>query len=540
MFLHKLWEYSKQIDTPPIGYSIEKVRWVVHVSDWSHYIEELRDDSDGKKGKSAQGCKILVPEFTRSGTAAKLVSDTSEYVYEGGRKGYRKSYLELLRNCWEETQHPSIKRVMDYCYRNPKLPERFSPKFDERVAFWDEEIGQMVTSIPEIMEWWSQRFIPSDLPLGQCCVSGGIEKLVKKRLLKLKGVPGGSSYGSSLISSYCESFQSYGNSQAASIGVSVDNDIHQALNYLLQDKERCFRLGGMAILLWGTEFGTKEIIDVIRCMDFLKSPKTGKQPGRIPDVNLLALKGNAGRTSVRAYFRAPESEIINNLTAWMERQEIPGFGAFENRKHLSVFYLAAVALNNKSDKMEALMSSVSLSLLQSALFGVPLPSSLLGKLCNRNRKERTVTWARAILINQIIKLYRKGEMRDMDLKQSVAYHYGRLLAIYASLENAVRRSEGSNMILAETRAARVFPLAGVSSKQTSHGLASRAQYHLKTLARKKDEGSSKAARFFEKEIAACNGEIANLGGLPDKFSLDQQAHFDLGYSAYINENRSKS
>lgn len=529
MLLESLYEFAQTVDElPSMGYGSAKVAGLIHLDGSNNYVYEPLETikQRGKKQVKVPGKYLEVPEIRRNGCLAKPISDTAEYIYEGGREGYREAYLQLLKDCWEATQEPSVQAVLDYCQNTPVKPDDI--EFGDRIAFFWVDEGCLITDIPTIKQWWQERCQPNDAPISQCLVTGKPAKIAQKQAIQLKNIPGGNSSGASLISSYGDAFQSYGVKQASPISISADNDIHQVLNWMLANPERCLRIGEMAILLWGTTFGGKELADVEACQRYLKTPFSPDSK-RSPVVNLLMLCGNAGRVSIREWQRQPEEKLRSSLSNWLGFQQIPGWNTFESYHYLSIYQLSRAPY--RMDEKKILNRTIK-ALLNNALWGQPLPISLVQNVCERNRIEKGVTWTRAVFLNLYLQLYKDGQSTmELDRNHAMAFNFGRLLATYAKIQRAAQKCD-----LSKTNAAQAFGTAGMSPVTLALRLASNANNHLQVISRKSGGG---LAHYFESQLAELNAEIAELIPLPSVFSIEQQAYFSMGYWSELHRKVTK-
>ena len=113
-------------------------------------------------------------------------------------------------------------------------------------------------------------------------------------------------------------------------------------------------------------------------------------------------------------------------------------------------------------------------------------------------------------------------------RPSVAYQTGRLMAIYANLQNAALGDVNAGVV------ERYYTSACTAPALVMGKLGTMAQNHLSKLRGEKPGLYQIYSRYLE--------EISGLIGttLPKRFSLEQQSEFALGYyfqCAYINDQK---
>ena len=109
--------------------------------------------------------------------------------------------------------------------------------------------GANPTDLPSVQEFWSKK---EDSTVGTCLVTGLRSPIAHRMPYPIKGVPGGQSSGTMLVSVNNPSGQSYGLDAAGNspIGETAAESVCNALNKLLRDAKHSFRIADSVYLYW--------------------------------------------------------------------------------------------------------------------------------------------------------------------------------------------------------------------------------------------------------------------------------------------------
>jgi len=531
--LSELTKFSYCINIPPSAYAESTVYWLIILNADGSFnrVQELNTSQPNGKGKEKKpkpGRKILSPHIRRNAIQPKLITDTIEYVL--GDKDKANAYRSLLNRCYEATQEPAVKAILNFLASKPTL--NIDP--EQAVTFSINGVPGYIHDLPSVQKFWAQyadEITGGNRPIMQCLVTGEELPVTTKFALQVKGIPGVNPTGGSLVSAYLDSCSSYGLSGALTSPISVDADerFSQALSYLLRKPEHRLNIGSTTFVFWAdSEAMTKNIYedpDAKDVQDYLNlfSPRNHTYE---PDweFNILALSGNGGRLVVRDWIHGKEPEFVQHYEQWLKSQEVLGWNAFDNRGHLGIWQLACAGYRESKE----IQTQTVIALMRNAVYGENLPIGLIQRVCTRNRIEQKVTYSRAVILHmycQGLKLNYVSLGGTMTDEEAIAFHYGRLLATYAQLQRAAQ-----NTNLANTNAMKCYPTAGFSPIPMSHRLASGAKNHLAVL-------SGGLQHWYSQKLAQINEmivEIAKNTDIPTVFSINAQAHFDLGCWSELN------
>ncbi len=536
MLLQRLVEYADRQDdlAPPL-----------YTPAWVRYLIEL--DRDGKllnpqpidlsEEGSGRGQRRPVPNVQRT-VAIKplLLADNAEYTFGLAREGSRPERVEdchaaYVEECVAETSDPFAVAVLSFLCSDPVcqlvLPEDFDR--GSKIIFRVE--GEFPHRRPAAQRFWARHNAPKtageDAASQMQCIVCGEEKPVVKRLRgKIKGIPGGQTSGTSLISANKNAFESYGleASYIAPTCPECGDRFTKAINHLLRDDGSRVWFSNLVFIFWTRKEvgfslagwlkepeskGVRELINAVR---------SGRTATGVDEAAFygVSLSGSGGRAVVRDWVDTTVGQAKAALAHWFQGQQIVDAWGEEPRP-LSVYALAGATVRDLQD----LSPPTARTLLRAALTKSPLPWNLLEQAIRRNRAERDVTHARAALIKLVLESQREGKEYDMVQLQpdhpEPAYHCGRLLAV---LEWTQRAAIGRN--INATIVDRFYGTASTAPASVFGRLLRGAQPHLSKLQRDRP-GAAYALQERLEEI------MAALPAFPHTLDLKQQGLFALGY-----------
>lgn len=551
MILTKLKEYAEtQMSLPPAMYGETKIAWLIDLEPDGTLRAFLSWKGDTKATKRGQ--PTVSPHVLRTvGVKPKLLADTGEYVLGIGRPDTKpgrvvechQQFKALVQRCAEATQEPSVAAIA--AFLNTWNPERdrdqLPPDFDpgEVVSF---QVGNVIPAdakaqLRSIEQFWANYTAGGETqeqaasPIMTCLVTGE-EGAVEKRLpFFVKGLYGGQSSGTALVSANAQPFTSYGLQNSLTSPISRDAAEHftKALNHLLATPEARMNVGSTAYVFWTrepTEFNPLTFLNDPNpqaVKHLLESPFTAQQSHGLQSNQFyaLALSASAARAVVRDWLETTVPRVQDSLKTWFEAQSIVApYG--EAGKPLSVYTLAASAYRDANKEM---IPAVPTALVRVALYGGRLPDDLLARLVRRNRVERDVSYSRAVLLKLILTTQERISTQEMQMlnsnpslegKDCAAYHCGRLLA---ELEAVQRAAIGKvNASLTD----RYYGAASSSPANAFPPLMRGARAHLSKL-RKTAPGTCNALEERLEEITS------NLAAFPKILTMHHQGLFALGY-----------
>lgn len=271
------------------------------------------------------GEPFVVPQIIRSsGVKPKLLADNGEYVLGVARPKSKLSrvaeshrqVVELIQKCASETQEPSVQAVAQFLtspWDRTKLPPSFDPA--DTITFRVNDIVPGVGIIPadaranlqSVQKFWATYTASSedestaeDRPEMTCLITGETGPVEERLPVKIKGIPGGQTAGTSLVSANAPPFTSYGlqNSLTSPISRDAGERFAKALNHLIATESSRLYVESVVYVFW-----TREAFEY----DFwnnLKQP----QPEQIKNRFNSAFKG-------QRVYESSEGSIANQFYA---------------------------------------------------------------------------------------------------------------------------------------------------------------------------------------------------------------------------------
>lgn len=562
MLLQRLREYADaRLKLPPTLYAEAPVRYIIELDPSGRLLSsEPTDTSDPAKPRTQRGTRRHVPSIQRTSRVKPLLlADNAEYTFGHAREKSRpervhechRAYLELVEQCARATGEPAVQAVLRFLTSDPlaqlDLPEDFDPG-----ALITFRVGDtFVVDLPAVQAFWASWNDPAaaGAPRMQCLVCGQERPVLRRLQEKVKGVPGGQTSGTAIISANAPAFESYGLNESliAPTCAECGEKFTKAINELLRSEQNRLILGGAAFVFW-----TRDDVG-FSLTSFLANPEPAEvrrllesvyRGGQLADIDETAfyatvLSGSGGRAVVRDWIDATVGQVRRNLARWFAWQRIVGPNG-EEPQPLGLYALAAATVRDAS---KDLAPPTPRALLRTALTGTPLPPGLLYQAVKRNRAEQGVTRARAALIKLALLSQEQagqrlaggsfdqprdqGSIEIIEIKEdvmvqldpnhpSVAYHCGRLLAV---LEQVQRLAiPGGQATIVD----RFFGTASSAPASVFGRLLRGAQPHLAKLERDRRPAYIALQRRIEDIVAA-------IGAFPRTLTLEDQGLFALGY-----------
>ncbi len=570
MLLQKLKEYSERLALPPPLYNLAPVRYIVELAPDGRFLG-LTDTADASSRVTRRGQPRLVPQVQRSsGIRPLLLSDKADYVlgYAGdGDKPERvaachEAFVELTEACAASTKEPSVAAVLHFLQASPMGQLTVPQGFDPSGTITFRVDGVFPVDLPSVRAFWASRNDPSlaGAPIMQCVVCGQQRPVLERLQAKIKGVPGGQTSGTSIISANAEAFESYGLEASLIAPTCADcaERFTKAANDLLAGPTSVLRLNNMAFLFWTKEdvgFNIAPILSDPQNEDIdalinsvggdtkkalastpqttdvqahLDSPRSGKPMPDLDDTPFYAtaLSGSGGRAVVRDWLDTTVREVKESLAKWFIAQRIVDInGQREPVAYLSHRALAFATVREAKD----LPVTTPRTLLRCALTGAPLPMDILYQAVRRNRAERDVTRPRAALIKLVLMTqpnvtYKEQDMVTLQMNHpEPAYQWGRAFAVIEQAQRAPARPGQQREINASV-VDRFYGTAS-STPGTVFGLLIRnAQNHLGRIQSTNPRAHNAIQRKLEEVLSLISPQ-----DLAKPFTLKEQGLFALGY-----------
>ena len=540
MFLQRLLEYSRRFGVseqlPPPGYDLVNVHHVIDLSAGGREANVTPLGDDG--AKSRRGRRLSMPQTATktSGVVALPFFGNGQYVLGLVRdpakpkraEDEHAAFLSLV-DAYAELERPEIAAVQEFFRAGGASILSMPADFNASDTMTFRVDGQFVTELPAVQARWQQRIASPDMPVMQCGACG-IERPITRILEgKVKGIPGGQTAGTAIISANAEAFSSYGLEASLIAPTCADcgNRFTKALNALLADERAHIRLGdGSVTLFWTrepqTEFNPFTLLEQAEPDDvrvFLEGIKSGR-PGAAPVANRFyaaALSAAGGRAVVREWIDVTLPEAEDALGRWFRRQAVVDVNSGE-RRYFSLRALCGATVL----KLQDISPPTTRTLLRSALTGAPLPLYMMAAAIRRARAEQRVTAPQAALIKLVL-TSRRGHIEEVDdmielraPHPSVGYQCGRLLAVLEAVQRAALPGVKAGIV------DRYFGSASSAPGNVFPRLVRGAQPHLGRLERDRPAAQVALQRRLEDVLAL-------IPGFPRVLTLEEQGYFALGY-----------
>lgn len=560
MLLQELvaFSYSDQMELPPTLYVESPVRYLI-VLDQGGRFQQMIDTADSSSRATRRGTPRLVPQIQRSsGIKPLLLADKADYVlgYVGeGDKPERvaqchAAFQESVSACEAATHAPLVTAVKTFLEKMPANVVT-DPNFDPSATITFRVDDEFPIDLPSVQAHWANTNDPEiqNAPVMQCVVCGNERPVLARLQAKIKGVPGGQTSGTSIISANAHAFESFGleESLIAPTCGNCGERFTKALNYLLSSDEHCLRIGGAAFVVWTREnfafdwFGLLNQPSSEQSLALLESLKSGGWPASVEADRFFAcsLSGSGGRTVVRDWIDTTVGNAKQTVKAWFQRQNIvDSYG--QTTAPLGIYALATATVR---DPRRELGPPTVRTLMRSAMTGTPVPQNLLGSTlqrCQVGERDRRGNWEhvttnRAALIKLVLSsLNQNGDKEDRlvgldEANNSVGYQCGRLLAVLEEVQREAIR--GVNQTVAD----RFYGTASTAPRSVLPRLVQGAQPHLAKLER----DNRGAAIALRSRLESIIGHIPATP-FPATLSMTEQGMFTLGYYHQRADDRAKS
>ncbi len=549
MLLAKLREYAEErMPTPlPPLYSRTPVAWIIVLdSDGVPRSREPVSLISGSSARSKRGRDMVAPEVQRtSGSTPLLLADDSEYTFgmvsdpaKQDRATRRHAdYRELLDRCAVETEEPTVLAVKRFFERGGANLLTLGEEWDAGLKVTFEVISengdrQRPIDSPSVQEFWLAHNEPDGSARGQCLVCGESKPVLERLRTKIKGIRGGQSSGTSIISANAEAFESYGlkASRTAPTCLECAESFTRGLNHLLSDEHSRIVVGDATFVFWtreDTRFNLASFMkepDAGEVRSLLESVRKGRR-ATVRDTTAFyaaSLSASGGRAVVRDWIDTTVASAEENIARWFALQRIADPRDEDPKgvqpRPLGLFQLAVSTVRTAGD----LPVTTPRVLFAAALSGRPIPLEIAFQAVRRCRAEQAVTRPRAALIKLAL-LSQEPERHQEDYMvaleadhPSPAYHCGRLLAVIEEIQRAAL--PGVNATIVD----RFYGAASSTPAVVFGALIRGAQPHLAKLERDKRGAYVNLQRRLE-------DVMGRIGDWPASLALREQALFSLGY-----------
>ncbi|MYB54367.1 MAG: type I-C CRISPR-associated protein Cas8c/Csd1 [Acidobacteriia bacterium] len=547
MLLAKLKEYAdERIEDPaPALYASTPVALVVPLRPDGTALPPIeRFNPSSARGR--RGVDMLAPEVQRSSAIKPLLlADNGEYTFGRARDANKQdrtdrahaAYLELLERCAIATEEPAVTAVRRFYERGGVAQLDLADEWDYglKVTFevhFDDGTHCRPIDLPSVQAFWHEHNEPDLEASEQCHICGERRPAVKRMQAKIKGIRGGQSSGTSIISANAPAFESYGleASRVAPTCQECGTAFTRGLNDLLADDQGSMTVGDATFVFWTRRQESFDFASLMRRPDaaqvgaLLESVRRGLAAPLHDSAAFYAasLSASGGRAVVRDWIDTTVGSMSEHIARWFvlqriidPRDEDPS-GA--QPRPLSLFQLAVSTVRQASD----LPVTTPGALFRSALSGTPVPLEIGFQAVRRCRAEQSVCRFRAALIKLVL-LSRESQPTPEDYMvaldsqhPSSAYHCGRLLAVIEEVQRAALPNVSATIV------DRYYGAASSTPAVVFGALLRGAQPHLARLERDRPGAHVALQRRIE-EVTA------EIGDWPTTLALKDQALFALGY-----------
>ena len=423
-----------------------------------------------------------------------------------------------------------------------------------------------VHQVPAVKTWWSSQTVESSTePNGFCLVTGKPATIAAIHSPAIKGVADAQSSGAKLVSFNEQAYESFGKENARKVGQGANSPISEAaafaycnaLNWLLANRERRFRLGDATTVFW-----TDAPTPAEQLMPWMISGNTPQDPTTLARIQnilqrlasgtigtdqlgdpetpyyILGLSPNASRLSIRFWNTSTLGDLLVNLKKHFEDLRIVRQWDETNSKNPdpiapTVFQL----LRQTSRDADGIPPLLGGALIRAILFGTRYPESLITGVMNRIRvvekKQQgegtldNVSYLRASILKAW--LIRNHQLHITEMLDETNTHPGyRLGRLFAVLEKTQQDAmPGINSTIRD----RFYSSASATPRSVFGRLLRTYQHHL-------GKAQSEWAGKFGSDIAIkmkIGREIItqeifdSVIDIPAHLNLKDQAQFALGY-----------
>ena len=490
---------------------------------------------------------MAAPEVQRAaGIKPLLLADNGEYTFGRARDPAKQErvdqahaeYRQLLDRCAIETEEPAVLAVKRFYERGGADQLTLGEEWDYglKVTFEVTLDGgelQRPIDLPAVRAFWLASNTPDAATEDQCLVCGESKPALDRLQAKVKGIRGGQSAGTSIISANSSAFESYGleASRIAPTCRECGESFTRALNSLLADERTSLVVAETTFAFWTRErvafdFGSHmRQPDPAQVQALIDSPRSGRRAtvGDETAFYAASLSASGGRAVVRDWIDTTVGSVEDSVARWFSLQRIADPRDEDpegtHPRPLSLFQLAASTVR---DARRDLPVTTPRSLFRAALSATPLPLEIAFQAVRRCRAEQGVTRPRAALIKLVL-LSRETTPPKEDYMvaletehPSPAYHCGRLLAVIEDVQRAAL--PGVNATIVD----RYYGAASSTPAVVFGALLRGAQPHLARLERDRPGAYVNLQRRLEEVMA-------RMGDWPATLALREQALFSLGY-----------
>ena len=581
MILQALYHLYQRLESggaenlPTPGYSLQPITFRAVISSSGDLIEihdarskEVITDKKGKGKVMQRPTPMVVPGKARASEASIepcWLWDDTRFVF--GWHGARPDDPRNLR-CFEAFKAAHLAKeneIDDHEFRavcaflrdwrpaEAAQNATLSEIKQGRAVFQVTGQKHYVHDSPGFKQWWEQQLVNAGGDPGQCLVTGTETNRLARLHPGIFGVPGSPYTGAALVSFNASAYESYGKEgreagqcRNAAVSDEVADEYAAALNHLLADRTRKFRIGDSTTVFWTEKPTPAEVL--LPCMlESANEPEDAATKQRLTEVMrrvsqgqlaaddlgdattafyILGLALNQGRLSVRFWHTATLGDLTANLQAHFDALRLARQWDETNSKYPdpitpSVYQLLRQTAR-EADSIPPLLAG---ALMRAILLRTRYPGALINNVMNRirvvekdqqGRSLDNVTYLRAAILKAWLVRNQKQEVQPMldENNTDTGYRLGRLFAV---LEKAQQEAlPGINATIRE----RYYSAASATPRAVFGRLLRTYPHHLGKI---ENPGRKINLERMIQDI------LAAVKDFPAHLNLKSQAQFALGY-----------
>ncbi len=584
MILQALYDYyqRKAADPDsgiaPEGFIEKKIDFVVVLNIIGSYVKT--DSLQEHKGKRLEGKSFFVPaigkqaiKHTNAGTDANLLWDNSGFILGIGNNGTikRLSFLDTILNYYVDP--PSdIQAIITFLKKEHEQARPFNqllqhPDYGDAIRSGSPNItfkidgdSEPIISKAHVIKAISSLKAISDI-LGTCLITGDSDVPIEINHMATKGIIGGQTSGSYIVSFNKPSFNSYNKKKSTNAPVSkkATSEYTKALQYLIYSERNKVRLVDTTIIFWSkikTDFeNVFSSFFAVPISDYpdadvreVKGLYEGIYSGHISSETVtrfyvLGLAPNEARISIRFWHEGTIQEFGDKIQQHFNAFEIirsandkgrysifwiitamARINVFENQKpNLSGQQFQKLILKQQDENRKSVPAILSGQIVQAVLSGSLYPATMLQQTIRRVRATRDVSRMQAsILKAYLTRYYRIHTTKEKEITVALdtannnpGYRLGRLFAVLEKIQE-----KASSTTLNATIRDRFYGAASSTPVTVFPQLLKLKNHHLAKI-------NNGWRKHFERLI----GEIIDglSGNMPSHLAMEDQARFAIGY-----------
>lgn len=549
-----------------LGWCLIKVSYLLDIDIEGNLVNVISVKQTDKSGKKEVASPVSVPmqQKRSSNVSANFLCDPSSYLLGFDQKGKperskqcfeasKQLHKLLLNQCNSDSARAIIKFFNNWDITKAEQilndigcsENTITDILKNGANLLLAPLGKYAVDYPEICECWNNNYESAHNESSVCLVTG--KKLPVAELHPLiKGVRGGQSMGTSLVSFNAEAFESFGkhNGYNSPISEYAAFAYSTALNYLLSESDYVNYFGDTTVVCWA-EDAADEYQDIMaKCYgsgdntisqdDLWSAVKKLSKGERInwnnmsvnPDNKfyILGLSPNAARLSVRFFLQNTFGVFMKNFIKFEEEMKIATSESITST-HFPAWKILRETVNQNS-KNKSAKPQLAGDLIYSILTGYKYPATLYNNIMIRIKAERDVNIERDVIRTAVIKAYllrnypEYKEVLTMELNENCtnqAYVLGRMFSVLEDIQYTA--NHGINTTIKD----RYFTSASSTPAVVFPFLIDLSQKHLKKI---KNE---KPGYYVNKQKEFTELACKITEDLPLRLSMQEKGIFQIGY-----------